>query len=119
MAHQPKTFIYIEFKFKMRLRLSLHPLNACVLMWLVGWHGEMLLHQNWNNFNNHFHVELFILALHALILVLINYLNSYYNYHSYLEIEREREREREKGVSEIDREVGGRGREEGRREGEI
>jgi hypothetical protein len=36
MAHQPNTFIYIEFKFKMRLRLSLHPLNACVLMWLVG-----------------------------------------------------------------------------------
>jgi hypothetical protein len=36
MAHQPKTFIYIEFKFKMRLRLSLQPLNACVLMWLVG-----------------------------------------------------------------------------------
>jgi hypothetical protein len=36
MAHQPKTFIYIEFKFKMRLRLSLQPLNACMLMWLAG-----------------------------------------------------------------------------------
>ena len=31
-------------------------------------------------------------ALHALILVLINYLNSYYNYHSYLYRERKTKR---------------------------
>jgi hypothetical protein len=43
MAHQPKALIYIEFKFKMRLRLPFSPewVRADVAGWL---YGEMLLH---------------------------------------------------------------------------
>ena len=35
MSHQPKTLIYIEFKFKMWLRLP-SVLNECALTWLAG-----------------------------------------------------------------------------------
>jgi hypothetical protein len=37
MAHQPKTLIYIEFKFKMRLRLPFSPewVRADVADWLA------------------------------------------------------------------------------------